>query len=194
MPRCPAHGKRPTPSGSSVSISMRLGRWPCTSVPGVGVAASPSASMASDRLPSVAESPHTISSGDHVRSRASANWTCTPRLLPTSSCHSSTTTTRTELRASRASARASSNDRLSGVVTRAVGRRRDCAARSALPVSPVRKPSVQCGAKSCAASVNARVVSAASARMGVSHSTDNGGAPLRLRTCANRCSAPSQTA
>ena len=88
----------------------------------------------------------------------------------------------------------SSNERLSGVVTSAVGKRRDWAARSALLVSPVRRPNVQWGASACAASVSARVVSAASARMGVSHSTDSGGAPPRPRTCASRCSAPNQTA
>ena len=46
---------------------------------------------------------------------------------------------------SRASARASSSDTLSGVVTSTVGRRRSCAARSPLAVSPVRRPLLQCG-------------------------------------------------
>ncbi len=82
----------------------------------------------------------------HVLSLASASCTCTPRLLPSSSCHSSTTTMRTVLKTSLASARDSSAVRLSGVVTKMVGRRRAWALRSPLAVSPVRAPRVQAGA------------------------------------------------
>jgi hypothetical protein len=48
-----------------------------------------SVAIASSRLPSVADTPHTTSCGFQRCSRASASCTCTPRLLPISSCHSS---------------------------------------------------------------------------------------------------------
>ena len=164
---------------------------------------------ASCRLPSVADRPHTISRGCQPASRASANCTCTPRLLPISSCHSSTTTSRTLCRLARASARASSSDTLSGVLTSTVGRRRAWAARSAADVSPLRRPLVQCGAMSASGSRRARSVSAASARIGVIHSTVIGGAgtgfefapafvadgEARVQALAeNACKAPSHTA
>ena len=50
------------------------------------------ARASSSTLPSVAESAHVRSPGDMPRMRASASSVCVPRLLPTSSCHSSTTT------------------------------------------------------------------------------------------------------
>ena len=171
--------------------------------------------------------PHTRSAGFQPRSRAMASCTCTPRLLPSNSCHSSATTSCTLASVSRASARASSSDRLSGVVTSTVGRRRNCALRSPLAVSPVRAPAVQrdstgcSGASASSGACRARSVSAASARMGVSHSTVSGSgvgrrvfAMVSIATCArissaaarfdldftagrasaNACNAPSQTA
>ena len=207
-PRWPAHGKRSAWAGSKVSIVSCLGCWPCTSRPG----AEPSkVCMASSRLPSVADMPHTHRPGLQPRNRASANCTCTPRLLPISSCHSSTTTILTLPSVSRASARASSSDRLSGVVTRAVGRRRDCAWRSLDEVSPVRAPSVQWRRPPSASSTSsgwrrARSVSAASARIGVIHRTVKGSATGALalrpgvgalgagRVFIKACKAPSHTA
>ena len=116
-----------------------------------------------------------------VRSLAKASCTCTPRLLPISSCHSSTTTIFTLPSASRASARDSSTVRLSGVVTSTVGRRLFCALRSLAAVSPLRAPNVHglnspsaCTALS--ASCNAPSVSAARARIGVSQITVRGAA------------------
>ena len=92
----------------------------------------------------------------------------------------------------------------SGVVTSAVGQRRSCRARSALGVSPVRMPVVQCGASAASGRVMARKVSAASARMGVIHNTPSGGAPrvglaatdaaLPAAAGAARANAPSHTA
>ena len=47
--------------------------------------------VASSRFPIVAEMPHSATVGRIVRRRARASSVCTPRLLPMSSCHSSTT-------------------------------------------------------------------------------------------------------
>ena len=58
-----------------------------------------------------------------ARRRASASCTCTPRLVPISSCHSSTTTSAMSESCSRLSARDSIRLRLSGVVTRTSGSR-----------------------------------------------------------------------
>ena len=100
-----------------------LSTLPCTSLPLPGCS---STSSAWGWLPRVAERPQTISSGIHWRRRASASCSCTPRLLPKSSCHSSTTSMRKPAKAWRASARVS-RVRLSGVVTSALGRRRPAA-------------------------------------------------------------------
>ena len=92
-PRCPAHGKRSPSSGSSVSSTSERGRAACT------IAASGrcgnSTSRACSRLPSVADTPQVRSAGAHARTRARHSCSSTPRLLPISSCHSSTTTVRT---------------------------------------------------------------------------------------------------
>ncbi len=65
------------------------------------------------------------------RSRASASSVCTPRLVPISSCHSSTTIAARCAKRSRQSARARNSVRLSGVVTSAVGSRLPWRARAA---------------------------------------------------------------
>ena len=94
---------------------------------------------------------------------------------------------------SRAAACDSSSDKLSGVVINADGSLRDWRARSAELVSPVRAPTVHSGASAALDSCSARIVSAASARIGVIHSTRR---PLRLRCDASapRSSAASHTA
>ena len=169
MPRCPPQGKRPGVSGSSVSISMALSMRPCTSTPS---SCASSARIASALLPSVALRPHTGGAlAASARTRASASCTCTPRLPPISSCHSSTTTSCTPASNCGASARASSSVRLSGVVTSASGNWRPWRVRSALSVSPVRTPTVQSSPRSASGASSAREVSADSARMGVIHSS-----------------------
>ena len=137
------------------------------------------ACCACSRLPSVALIPHSMICGLIRFKRASASCNCTPRLLPISSCHSSTTTAATFASSPLASARASIKLNDSGVVSSAVGQRAFWRARSAVGVSPVRMPSVQCGSKSSSGAFSARWVSAARARIGVIQSTDNGGAALR---------------
>ena len=178
-PRWPPHEKRPGCSGSSVSITSVLSTLPWTSTACSSAGPGPtSTSSASSRLPRVALSPHTTSAGFQVASRASASCTCTPRLLPISSCHSSTITVCTVAKVCGASSRLSITLSDSGVVTSAVGSRWSCRARSALGVSPVRSPTVQPGASSGSGSFSARAVSAASARIGVSHTTVSGGAAV----------------
>ncbi len=194
-PRWPAQGKRSMLGGSSVSTRRSLSTLPCTSLPLPGCS---STSSAWGWLPSVADNPQTISSGIHWRSRASASCSCAPRLLPSSSCHSSTTSMRSPAKAWRASARVSSRVRLSGVVTSALGNRRPWRARSAPLVSPVRRPMLQLMPSSSSGACRARAVSAASARIGVIQSTVKGaGLSVAVEDgalVAKRFSAPSQTA
>jgi hypothetical protein len=127
VPRWPAQGKRSIVGGRSESTMTFLGSTPRTIRDGAAwpPATLPpsSASRACSRLPIVAESPHVRARGASVRTRARASSTCTPRLLPSSSCHSSTTTARKSAKISLTSSRVSSSERLSGVVTSAVGSR-----------------------------------------------------------------------
>ena len=123
----------------------------------------------------VAERPHVRRAGWWNRSRASASSTCTPRFVPMSSCHSSTTTSRRSPKISRASARARRSESDSGVVMSAVGSRRRWRARSAADVSPVRDSSVHGMPRSTSGSRSACSVSAASARRGVTQRTRSAG-------------------
>ena len=142
-PKCPPHGKRSALRGSSVSMTSFFGTAPRTSVPWSWPS---SVCMASLRLPSVADMPQTDKAGLQRLSLAKASCTCTPRLLPSNSCHSSTTTICTLPNTSCASALASSSDKLSGVVTSTVGSRLFWALRSLAAVSPLRAPAVQVAA------------------------------------------------
>jgi hypothetical protein len=90
-----------------------------------------------------------------------------------------------------ASSRVSISDSDSGVVTSAAGGLRSWRARSAAGVSPVRWPTAAPGARSASGTVRAFVVSLASARIGVSHSTCSPGCSAPGRS---RASAPIQTA
>ncbi len=139
--RCP--GGRPTESatrwsGISESTTISLRRSPSTSTP---VSCAQQHLRAPGRgCPSSPTAPHTTSSGRQRRRRASASCTCTPRLLPISSCHSSMMIMSSARTARAPAAWLSSSDRLSGVVTSVDGRLRVWRARSAEPVSPVRAP------------------------------------------------------
>ena len=150
---------------------------PRTSTPVAGCAPS-SACIASSRLPSVADRPHTTSCGFQRRSRASASCTCTPRLLPISSCHSSTITVCTRGEVARARVRASAA--ASAIRASSPARVRQAAGPAARVRPPACRrcagPRVQRGASSGSGSCSARVVSAASARIGVIHSTCSAGA------------------
>ena len=168
MPRWPPHGNRSVDGGSSASTTSDLGTCPRTSRPR---SCATSACIAASRLPSVADNPQTRSAGLKRASRASASCTCTPRLLPSSSCHSSMTTRATRPSAWGLSARDSMSDRLSGVVTSASGSRRSCRARTDEDVSPVRRPTAQSSPNSASGAASAWAVSEASARIGVIHST-----------------------
>ena len=172
----PAHGKRSIVGGCAVAISMVFASRPCTMRPGRAGATPVRHSSACSRFASVADRPHVRSAGRASRSRASASSTCTPRLLASSSCHSSTTTASRCATRSRQSARDRSSVRLSGVVTRIVGSRRSWRARTEEGVSPVRRSTVQAGCSAAAARAMASVVSAASARSGVIQSSVSGGA------------------
>ena len=168
-PRWPAHAKRSWASGSSVSSVSERGL--AASMIGASGACGSRASRASSRLPSVADSPHVRSVGDNARKRARQSCSNTPRLLPSSSCHSSTTTARSPRNCSAVSAYDSSRASDSGVMTSTSDwPLRDSRLSRAL-ASPVRiatvhgRPSASIGARS------ARVVSFASARNGLIQST-----------------------
>lgn len=138
-------------------------------------AGSPSkTSIACPRFPSVAESPQIRRSGNHRRNRARHNSACTPRLDPSNSCHSSRMTHRSPANFSRVSACVSNSDKLSGVVTSAVGKRSRCLCRADDDVSPVRNSTVHGIFKSASGARSDFTVSFASARNGVIHSTRSG--------------------
>jgi len=170
-PMCPPHGKRSIVAGRAVSIATSFGTMPSTMRASCARPGPTRHAHASCRFASVAERPQVRRAQAWPRSRANASSTCTPRFVDMSSCHSSTTTAWSFAKRSRQSARDSMSDRLSGVVTRIVGSSRACRERSALDVSPVRAPTVQCGCSACAARASASVVSCASARSGVIHSS-----------------------
>ncbi len=189
-PMCPAQGNLSTSGGMSVSIRTFLSLTPLTmrrespsprGPSGAGLNAEGrgegiSRSSASSRFPNVADNPQVLTRAFHFRSRARHSSVITPRLLPSSSCHSSTTTRRRSESFSRASGWESSSERLSGVVTSADGKLRACRARSALEVSPVRSPTVHGNPRPLSARSIEITVSPASARMGVIQRTRRGGA------------------
>ena len=172
-PRCPAHGKRSTLAGSTLSMTTDFGICPRMMRPPRPTPTS--ACNASSRLPSVADRPQTLRPGWNVRSRARASSVSTPRLEPSSSCHSSTTTQRSPAKRSRPSACVRKSDRLSGVVTSTVGSRFFCLARIAVVVSPVRVPTSQFSPSACSGASSDNAVSPDSARSGVIQSTRSGG-------------------
>jgi len=101
----------------------------------------PTAALAASwRLPIVALIAQMRSSGRWLRNqlRQSSHWL--PRLLPISSCHSSSTTASRLANSCSAALPASSTERDSGVVIRIWGGWRSWRARSALGVSPLRIP------------------------------------------------------
>ena len=92
------------------------------------------------------------------------------------------------------SAMASIRLRLSGVVTSAGGQVLRWRALAAAAVSPVRCSTVQPMPMPSAAACKARVVSAASARMGVIHSTRGPVVPATAGSARHTASAPNQAA
>ena len=91
----------------------------------------------------VALTPQMPRLGRMAFSRLRASSTCTPRLLPSSSCHSSATNQSSWANSLSAPLEASSTCRLSGVVTSSWGMAFFWAARSLVEVSPVRRPTRQ---------------------------------------------------
>ena len=166
----------------SVSITIFLSFTPSTRCALLGASLSDSfprnTANASSRFPSVADNPQTRNLGFHLRNRASANSVCTPRFDPSSSCHSSTITLFKFESCWRPPACESINDKLSGVVIKALGIFLFCFARSAVVVSPVRAPTVHGSARSMIGRSNESRVSADNARIGVIHNTVSGGGSM----------------
>ena len=88
-------------------------------------------------------------------------------------------------RGARASGRERRRERLSGVVTRAVGSCSRCRSRTVAEVSPVRRSRVQGMPRSRSGARSAASVSAARARSGVIQRTRSGGAAARRRNRAS---------
>ncbi len=152
-PKWPAHAKRSILGGNAVSITVGL--EPCTAIKRPGRPGPKSADIASSRLPIVADKPQIRAPGAIWRSRASPNSKSTPRLLPKSSCHSSTTMLPSVAKRDPASSYESCRARLSGVVTSTSTCPAFSFVRSPLPLSPVRRstrhgiPRSRSGASSC---------------------------------------------
>ena len=119
---CPDQGNLSIIGGTMDSTAMDLGcrpriKQPCS-------AASPKSTfIAFVVLPRVADNPQIRMPRFRDRKRASASSIRTPRLEPISSCHSSATISRRLLNFSRVPGYESNSVRLSGVVTRVVGKR-----------------------------------------------------------------------
>lgn len=177
-PRWPAQGKRSPLSGNKVSRVIVRGLTPETSA-ALGRCGN-STSRACDKLPSVADSPQMRSCGVHPRKRARHNCSSTPRLLPSSSCHSSTITQRSADSCGAVSGYDNSKASDSGVVTSTSSLPLRARRLSRALASPVRRPTCQSSPKASTGSRSARAVSAASARNGVIHNT------CRLRCCWRR--------
>ncbi len=172
-PRCPAHGKRSMCSGTTLSMAISLGISPCILRPAAARAPS-NTCMALSVLPKVAERPQICVCGRQPCKRAMASCVKTPRLLPISSCHSSTIMAARELNLCLAPGYESRSERLSGVVMSTVGSCFCWRARTEAGVSPVRVSTVQSSSKYAMGSRSAWLISAAKARSGVSHKTFNG--------------------
>ena len=164
-PMCPAHGKRRmsrglierTTTGRSIGARTIAG---FESEP-VSVAA------ASGALAIVALRPHVRSPGANLRRRASASSIWLPRLLLSSSCHSSTMTTFRSENFFSASALVRSRHSDSGVVTSTLGRVRRWRLRTVLDVSPVRLSTVSGRSRASTGARRANSMSRERARRGL---------------------------
>ena len=136
-PRWPPQGKPSIESGSRLLIVVA--RWMlAVTIRGAPAPQPTAARAASSRLPIVALIAQVRSPGRSCRSQLRQSSACTPRLLPISSCHSSSTTACSAPNSSGALPLASSRLSDSGVVIRIWGGERSCLPRSWLLVSPLR--------------------------------------------------------
>ena len=142
-PRWPDHGNFSKASGMRLSTAMRFSMADRMMRASFSRSRPTKVSIASSRLPMVAEMPQTRMDGDKAFNWAMANSTCTPRLFPSRSCHSSTTMALRPPNRFSPPFLASSTCRLSGVVIRISGMRRSCLCFWAEGVSPVRTSTVQ---------------------------------------------------
>ena len=104
-----------------------------------------SVARASSRLASVAERPQVQRPGESVRNRASASSVCTPRLVASSSCHSSTITVSSAANTSAAVSSESRIESVSGVVISPSGQASRSCRRLAAEESPVRRSTRHAG-------------------------------------------------
>ena len=168
-PRWPAHANRSPASGSRVSRVSDRGF--AASMIGASGACGSRASRASPRLPSVADKPQLRIAGDSARRRARHSCSRTPRLLPSNSCHSSTMTARKPRSWPAVSGYDSNSAKDSGVITSTSDWPLRASRLSRALASPVRIATVHGSPSASIGSRSARVVSLASARNGVIHST-----------------------
>ena len=165
-PRCPDQGKRSTSSGMSVVISVS--RWmSANTIAPVSARVPNSTCMASRKFPMVALIPHMHKPLANTFNLDSASSICTPLLVPSSSCHSSTTTACNPAKYSPVDFCDNRMCKLSGVVINTSGGFFFCFARCALLVSPVLFSTRQGKSRCRIKSLKAAVISGASARIGV---------------------------
>ncbi len=122
-PKCPRHGKVSIFLGMMdfTTIFLRTFALIKTELFRNSVSIPRSTSCACSRFPMVAEIPQMRNWGEMVFKRDNPSSICTPRLLPSSSCHSSTTTAFSGLKVFSYPLLASNSIKLSGVVIRRSG-------------------------------------------------------------------------
>ena len=167
---CPAHGSFANAWGMVLSTSMSLWISARISAPSVDPT---NASRASSGSAKVALMPHTRMSCFGLRwaIQDTANSTCTPRLDPSNSCHSSTTTAWAFDRRSAPPFWAIKMCKDSGVVIKMSGSAVRCLAFSLAEVSPVRVPTSQSNPKPATMARAASAMSADKARRGATHTS-----------------------
>lgn len=164
-PRWPAQGKPSTDSGSSVSTATGRSTAARTRV---GVCRVPTAwRAASSRLASVADSAQVRTPGAKWRRRARASSSCEPRLVPSSSCHSSTMMARSDANIAGACSFVSRTQSDSGVVMSTSGSRSRWRWRTDDEVSPVRLSTEMSASSTRSGSRRACSTSRDTARRGV---------------------------
>ena len=174
----PAQGNRSIGSGISVLICRRRGMRAVISRAAEAWGGPTSVARASSRLASVAERPQVQRPGESVRRRASASSVCTPRLVASSSCHSSTTTVSSVANTSAAVSSESRIESVSGVVTSPSGQAWRSCRRFAAEESPVRRSTRHARP----AGVSRRVSGGRSAAAPASHSLSSGSGCSKARS------------
>jgi hypothetical protein len=189
----------PCAAGSSVSMTVAWASLPCTSTAAALAGVPSSECHGLLRLPSVADMPQTHSPGSIAAAAPAPAAPARRACCSSSSCHSSTTTMRTRPSTSRCIGAGQHQRQALGrgdqhrgqaLGLRAALRGAGVAgAQAQCPRAQTGHALVQRGSESC----SVRSVSAASARIGVSHNTVSGAGPRPAASrVENACKAPAR--